>query len=100
MKATRPLRSLGSEFCADIRSPKASPALTGGLTAPTVSADEACETMLLTPAARRQPEELEGRLALELYRYLPPGRFEAEPESSRQDDAAKSGADSQSGSSP
>ena len=56
--------------------------------------------MLLTPAARRQPEELEGRLALELYRYLPPGRFEAEPERSRQDDAAKSGADSQSGSSP
>lgn len=55
--------------------------------------------MLLTPGARRRLEELEGRLALELYRYLLAGRFEAEPESCRQDDAAKSGADSQSGSS-
>ncbi len=67
-------------------------------TAPTVSADEPCETMLLTPAARRRLEALEGRLALELYRYLLAGRFEPEPEGSRQDDAAKSGADSQSGS--
>ena len=51
--------------------------------APTVSADEPCETMVLTPAARRWLEEREGRLALKLYRYLLAGRFEAEPGAGR-----------------
>ena len=47
--------------------------------APTVRADGPCETMVLTPAARRWLEEHEERLALKLYRYLLAGRFEAEP---------------------
>ena len=47
--------------------------------APTVSADEPCEAMVLTPAARSRLEEHEERLALKLYRYLLAGRFEAEP---------------------
>ncbi len=46
--------------------------------APTVSADEPCETMVLTPAARSWLEEHEEGLALNLYRYLLAGRFEAE----------------------
>ena len=50
--------------------------------APTVSADEPCETMVLTPAARRWLEEHEERLALKLYRYLLAERFEAEPRAS------------------
>ena len=51
--------------------------------APTVSADESCETMVLTRAARRWLEEHEERLALKLYRYLLAGRFEAEPRASQ-----------------
>ena len=47
--------------------------------APFVTADEPCETMVLTPAARCWLEEHEERLALKLYRYLLAGRFEAEP---------------------
>jgi len=46
--------------------------------APTVSADEPCETMVLTPAARRWLEEHREGLALKLYRYLLAGRFEGE----------------------
>ncbi len=46
------------------------------------SADEPCETMVLTPAARRWLEEHEEQLALKLYRYLLAGRFEAEPAAS------------------
>ena len=38
--------------------------------AATVVADETCQTMLLTPAARLWLEEHEPRLALNLYRYL------------------------------
>ena len=45
----------------------------------TVSADEPCETMVLTPADRRRLEEREGPLALRLYRYLLAGRFAGEP---------------------
>lgn len=45
----------------------------------TVSADEPCTTMVLTPAARRGLEADEQQLALKLYRYLLAGRFEAEP---------------------
>ena len=47
--------------------------------APTVSADEPCETMVLTMAGRRWLEEHEERLALKLYRYLLAGRFESAP---------------------
>ncbi len=47
--------------------------------APTVSADTSCETMVLTPAARRRLEERGERLALKLYRYLLAGSFEGEP---------------------
>ena len=47
--------------------------------AATVSADVSCETMVLTPAARRRLEKKEERLTLKLYRYLLAGRFEAEP---------------------
>ena len=43
--------------------------------APTVSADRACVTMVLTPDARRGLEKEEQRLALRLYRYLLAGRF-------------------------
>ena len=46
--------------------------------APPVSADESCETMVLTLAARSWLEEHEEGLALKLYRYLLAGRFEAE----------------------
>ena len=68
--------------------------------APTVSADESCETMLLTSVARHRLEELDERLALKLYRHLLAGRFEAGPGSSPPDDAAElaSGAPSESGS--
>ena len=52
--------------------------------APTVSADESCETLMLTPGARRWLEEHEERLALKLYRYLLAGRFEGEPGSSQE----------------
>jgi SulP family sulfate permease len=45
---------------------------------PPVSADESCETMVLTPAARNWLEEHKEGLALKLYRYLLAGRFEAE----------------------
>ena len=48
--------------------------------APSVTADEPCETMVLTPVGRRWLEENEERLALQLYRYLLAGRFEAGPE--------------------
>lgn len=41
-----------------------------------MTADEPCETMVLTPAARRWLEEHEEQLALKLYRYLLAGRFE------------------------
>ena len=50
---------------------------------PSVTADEPCETMVLTPPARRWLEEHEERLALDLYRYLLAGRFEAEPRTGR-----------------
>ena len=50
--------------------------------APSVTADEPCETMVLTPAARRWLEEHEEQLALKLYRYLLARRFEAEPAAS------------------
>ncbi len=52
---------------------------TGGRAASAV-ADEACRTMVLTPAARRRLEEHEERLALELYRYLLAGYFQSGPE--------------------
>jgi len=42
----------------------------------TVTADESCETKVLTPDARRRLEENEEGLALRLYRYLLAGRFE------------------------
>ena len=45
-------------------------------TAPTVTADGSCETMLLTPPARHRLEEAEERLALKLYRHLLAGRFD------------------------
>lgn len=51
--------------------------------APFVTADEPCETMVLTPAARRWLEEHEEQLALKLYRYLLAGRFGVEPAASR-----------------
>ena len=51
--------------------------------APTVTTDEPCETMVLTPAARLWLVEHEERLALNLYRYLLAGRFEAEPGAAR-----------------
>ncbi len=41
-----------------------------------VTADESCQTMVLTPDARRRLEEDEEQLALTLYRYLLAGRFE------------------------
>ena len=53
--------------------------------APTVRADESCETMLLPPAARSWLEEHEERLTLKLYRYLLAGRFEAEPRARRRE---------------
>lgn len=53
--------------------------------APTVRADESCETMVLTPAARSWLEEHEERLTLKLYRYLLAGRFEAEPRARRRE---------------
>lgn len=42
-----------------------------------VSADEPCETAVLTPDARSRLEEHEERLALKLYRYLLGRQFEA-----------------------
>ena len=54
--------------------------------APTVSADAACTTMLLTPATRRRLEEEEEHLALKLYRHLLAGRFANEPTVSVRDD--------------
>ena len=65
--------------------------------APTVSADESCETMLLTPPARHRLEELEERLALRLYRHLLARRFEAGAGSSRPDHDPKSGSQSEPG---
>ncbi len=53
-------------------------------TAPAVSADEPCETVVLTPEARSWLEEHEQRLALKLYRYLLAGQFKAEPVTSQQ----------------
>ncbi|MCE2491392.1 MAG: SulP family inorganic anion transporter [Alphaproteobacteria bacterium] len=47
--------------------------------APSVTADEPCEAMGLTPAVRSWLEEHEERLALKLYRYLLAGRFETGP---------------------
>lgn len=52
-------------------------------TALAVSADEPCETVVLTPEARNWLEEHEERLALKLYRYLLARQFEAEPRASR-----------------
>lgn len=52
--------------------------------APAVSADEPCETAVLTPDARSWLEEHEQRLALKLYRYLLAGHFKAEPVTSQQ----------------
>ena len=51
--------------------------------APAVIADKPCETLVLTPDARRWLEMNEERLALKLYRYLLARRFEAEPNASR-----------------
>ena len=48
--------------------------------APSVTADEPCETMALSPASRRWLEEHEEQSALRLYRYLLAERFGAEPE--------------------
>lgn len=48
-----------------------------------MSADESCETMLLTPGTRNWLEEHEERLALKLYRYLLAGSFEAVPTADR-----------------
>ena len=61
--------------------------------APSVTADRSCETMLLTPPARRRLEELEERLALRLYRYLLAGRFDAGAGGSPQDDPANPGSE-------
>ena len=63
--------------------------------APSVSADRPCETMVLTPAARRWLEEHEERLAMKLYRYLLAGRFKAEPGASRPGYGARPGFGSQ-----
>ena len=63
--------------------------------APTVCADEPCQTMVLTPAARRRLEEHEERLALKLYRYLFAGRFESEPGGTSEDHAVRPGSRSQ-----
>ena len=63
---------------------------------PAVSADKSCETMVLTPAARRRLEEQEERLALKLYRYLLARRFDAGAGSAPKDDAAQSGSGSRS----
>ena len=65
-------------------------------TAPTVRADEPCETMVLTPANRTWFEEHEERLALTLYRYLLAGRFEAESRAYRNESAATPGSSSRS----
>ncbi len=46
---------------------------------PLVSAEEPCETMVLSPPALRWLEVHEEALALKLYRYLLAGRFGAEP---------------------
>ena len=46
--------------------------------APSVIADEPCETMVLTPGRRRWLEEREEACALRLYRYLLADRLEAE----------------------
>lgn len=51
--------------------------------ATSVVADEACCTMVLTPAARRWLEEKEEGLALKLYRYLLADRFGIEPDVGR-----------------
>ena len=64
--------------------------------APTVSADAACTTMLLTPAARRRLEEDEERLALKLYRHLLAGRFASEPTVSVRGDSVSPGSGSRS----
>ncbi len=64
--------------------------------APTVSADGPCETLVLTPDARRWLEEHQERLTLKLYRYLLAGRFEAEPDASLPEEAAGPGSGSQS----
>ena len=61
------------------------PAAASGAHATSVVADEACRTMVLTPAARRWLEKNEERLALKLYRYLLAGHFQVEPEASRED---------------
>ena len=53
-----------------------------------VVADEACRTMLLTPAARRWLETNELPLALRLYRYLLSGHFRVEPEDGLADEGA------------
>ncbi|MCY3768094.1 MAG: SulP family inorganic anion transporter [Gammaproteobacteria bacterium] len=50
-----------------------------------VSADEACRTMILTPAARHWIEKHEGKLALKLYRYLLAGHFQDRPSPGRED---------------
>ena len=63
---------------------------------PTVSADNPCETMLLTPPARRRLEEREERLTLKLYRYLLTSRYEGESTARARDHAAEP--DSNSGS--
>ncbi|MDE0125557.1 MAG: SulP family inorganic anion transporter [Bryobacterales bacterium] len=62
---------------------------------PTVCADEPCETMVLTPAARRRLEEHEERLALKLNRYLLARRFESEPGGTSEDHALRPGSRSQ-----
>ena len=70
------------------------------ITAPTVSADEPCKTMVLAPAARCWLEEHDERLALKLYRYLLAGRFEGEPRASLPNEAVKPGSGSKSESPP
>ena len=52
--------------------------------ASSVIADEACRTMALTPDRRRRLEEHEGRLALELYRFLLAGHFRTGPDPGRE----------------
>ena len=48
--------------------------------ATSVVANEACRTMVLTPAAQRWLDEHEEQLAIKLYRYLLAGRFQTESE--------------------
>ena len=63
--------------------------------APAVTADESCETMALTPAARTLLEEREGHLALRLYRYLLADHIEGQTRMYRREQATNPGSSRQ-----